>query len=578
MNSESFVSILTDHAINRADERALIFINSNGKELNTLTYSQLDHKARLLANSLAQKAKPGDRALLMYPPGNDFFVGFFACLYAGIIAVPALMPRRGKLKYSTISIVENCEPQLVLTSEDSIDNIAAVFESVPSLNAELIATDQDKWYEHGNTQIGATIDHQTVAFLQYTSGSTSNPKGVIVNHGNLIANLDMIAEAYELTSKSTRIGWVPHYHDLGLIFNTIQGLHVGALCVVMAPLSFVQHPWTWLNAIDTYKAEIVMAPNSAYDTCVDFYRAAKYKNTDLSSLKLAVNAAEPVRAATMARFTETFAKHGFKMNVFHPGFGMAEATLVVTGGRFSSEPVLQEISDQAFKSDIVTAPIDGEKSQIIVGCGLALPRARVAIVDPKTNCRLPSGRVGEVWVNGAHTGQGYWQNQAATIDTFKAKIDGEDDSYWLRTGDLGCLNESGELFITGRMKDVIIIRGENYYPQDIEFTAETSHDALRRSGGAAFVIEQKGTSKVVLVFEVKRSFLKKVNKEDVLQAIKMAVVQEHGLSLHDIALVRTGMIPKTTSGKIRRAHTKDLWFNQELDYVEFGDETASETS
>ena len=271
----------------------------------------------------------------------------------------------------------------------------------------------------------------------------------------------------------------------------------------------------------------------------------------------------------MDRFSETFAPHGFESKVFHPGFGMAEATLVITGGYFDAEPVVKSVSDNAMKSDLVVPPIGDEKTRNIVGCGLALPGECVAIVNPETAERLPVGRVGEVWVNGPHTGQGYWRNLEATVDTFEAKIVDEDERHWLRTGDLGCMDENGELYITGRLKDVIIVRGENYYPQDIEFSAEQAHSALRRGCSAAFVQQEGSQTHLVVVAEVKRNFANKVSENELRQAINAAVVQEHGLSPSEVVFIRAGNLPKTTSGKIRRKHTKSLWLDQQLELVVF---------
>jgi acyl-CoA synthetase (AMP-forming)/AMP-acid ligase II len=562
------IDALRAHAQDKPDAKAFSLLSAVGILDASITYAELHAAADTLARRLSAKIKPGERALLMFPPGLHFVIAFFGCLYAGIIAVPTVMPRRGHLRGSTVSILRNCNPSCILTVEAQSRLVSSVFADISGAERiPCIAIDGTKPLAGSEPRADLPVPTaETIAFLQYTSGSTSQPKGVMVSHRNVMSNLEMITEAYQLDDTSTRVGWIPHYHDMGLIFNILQSVFVRAHCVLMAPTAFVQHPWNWLKAISECRAELALAPNSAYDLCVETYRPERLSGVDLSCWKLAINGAEPVRAETLERFSRTFSRHGFSMSAFHPGYGMAEATLVISGGRFTDQPKLARIDAQALqRGEFIRSHADPH-TQISVGCGKRLNDETIAIVDPVICARLPLGRIGEIWVHGPHVALGYWENAEQTRETFHGRIVDEDDHVqWLRTGDLGCLDETGELFITGRLKDTIIIRGQNYSPQDIELTAEKNQVALRPSHGAAFSLMKDHQELLILAYEVRRSALKTSDYEEVVQGIRKAVVQEYGLAVHDVAIVRTGTIAKTTSGKIRRLFIKQQWQNNELD-------------
>jgi acyl-CoA synthetase (AMP-forming)/AMP-acid ligase II len=324
------------------------------------------------------------------------------------------------------------------------------------------------------------IEADDIALLQYTSGSTSAPKGVIVSHGNLLQNSEMIRNAFGNTRQSTHLSWVPHYHDMGLILNIVQSLYLGASCVLLAPASFLQRPLSWLRAIHDYRAEVAGGPNFAFDLCISRHRPEQMQGVDLSCWKLAYNGAEPVRADTIERFAATFAPYGFDANSVHPAYGMAEATLLISSGERGAGPVTRTVSRDALQRHQAVSPTRNEDVHSIVGCGRPLPGERLAIVDPESRRRLGKCLVGEVWVAGPNVAQGYWRNPEATSLVFRAAIAGDDAECWLRTGDLGFLDDNDELFITGRIKDLIIVRGVNHYPQDIENTVQDCHPALRR--------------------------------------------------------------------------------------------------
>jgi acyl-CoA synthetase (AMP-forming)/AMP-acid ligase II len=391
----------------------------------------------------------------------------------------------------------------------------------------------------------------------------------MVSHGNLLDNLEMIRLALGNTRCSTYASWVPLFHDMGLIMNALEPLYVGASCVLLAPVTFMKRPLTWLHAISDYGAEVACAPNFAYDLCADRFRPAEMAGVDLSGWKIALNGAEPVRADTIARFAATFAAYGFDPAATYPGYGMAEATLMVSGGRRGAGAVTRAVSRDALRRHRIVAPRDADDALVQVGCGRPVTGERVAIVDPDTSRRLAPDRVGEIWVSGPHVARGYWQNPEATAATFKAQIDGEADASWLRTGDLGFLDESGELFITGRIKDIIIIRGINHYPQDIEATVQASHPALSRDCGAAFAVaDRAGQEQLVVAQEVERTERHRISLDDVEGCIREAVVTEHECVPHAIALLRPGGLPKTTSGKVQRSLTRQLWAQGLLDLIE----------
>lgn len=561
----SIVSAARFHASTRPNERAYVFLNERGEEASTLTFAELDRRACALAAVLRARLEPGDRALLMFPPGLDFIIGFFGCQYAEVIAVPVILARHQGLRDASLTIVEDCAPRVGLTTVGAVNHLSAAYARTQDavalewLGVDARSLDADPPFERPPEP-----DPSAIAYLQYTSGSTSAPKGVMIDHGNLAANLEMITVADQLTSESTRVGWIPLFHDMGLVFNALQATWAGALCVLMAPLAFMAHPLLWLRAIHKYRAVLAIAPNFAYDLCLANYDAAKMQGIDLSCWRLALNGAEPVRAGTIEQFAATFAAHGLSALAPHPTYGMAEATLMISGGLHGGHPKLWTVSRAWLQRDIAATPASGEPSQVLVGCGKQLVNERIAIVDPERRAALPAGRVGEIWVHGRHVGKGYWQKLEATRESFQAELADEPGTHWLRTGDLGCMDEAGELYITGRLKDMMIIRGANYYPQDIELTAEKSHPALYGGRCAAFPFQRDEHEMLAVACEVRQDHLQTLNVEEVTGAVRSAVVREHDLTVYRVILTPAGRIPRTTSGKIRRRSTRERWQNGEL--------------
>jgi acyl-CoA synthetase (AMP-forming)/AMP-acid ligase II len=556
----SLVTLLRHRAATQPDERAYIFLSDRGAEEATLTFRELWDAAFGLASRLSARVAPGERALLVFPPGLEFPVAFFACQIARVIAVPMMVPRRNSARDASANIVANCAPAIVLTSP-LLANREDLRARFPDGAPEWLPVEITSPLPLPAGFAPPPPRAEDIAFLQYTSGSTSVPKGVAVSHANLLANLDMIRVSLGNTKRSTYVNWVPLYHDMGLILNALEALYVGALCVLMAPNAFMQRPLNWIRAIHTYRAEVACGPNFGYDLCVDRYRADQMQDIDLSSWKVALNGAEPVHAQTIETFAATFARHGFDRNAIFPAYGMAEATLLISGGRRGAGHVTRAVSRAGLQDHIVRAPADDLDVQTVVGCGRALVNERVAIVDPANRNRLPHNQVGEIWVCGPNVAGSYWCNANATDTDLNARIAGEDDeANWLRTGDLGFLDDHGELFITGRIKDLIIIRGVNHYPQDIEHSVQAVHPALRANCGAAFSVSGEfGDEELAIVQEVERTERNKIDPAEITDLIRQGVVDQHEVFARHIVLIRPGALPKTTSGKIQRALARKLW-------------------
>ncbi|MGY3604606.1 MULTISPECIES: fatty acyl-AMP ligase [unclassified Bradyrhizobium] len=555
----SLVALLAKRAETQPDARAYVFLSDRGAEEAILTFRELHDAARALAARLGEVTRPGDRAMLVFPPGLEFVVAFFGCLIARVIAVPMMMPRRQSARDSSAAIMANCEPAIALTSS-AFAIRGDLQERFSREGLQWLAVDLDTTPAQPAADLPLPA-REDIAFLQYTSGSTSEPKGVAVSHGNLLANLEMIRISLGNTEQSTYVNWVPLYHDMGLILNTLEALYVGALCVLMAPNAFTQRPLNWLRAISDYRAEVACCPNFGYDLCVSRYRAEQMQGVDLSSWKIALNGAEPVHAETIKQFIETFAAHGFDRRAVFPAYGMAEATLLISGGSRGAGHVTRDVSRAALQAHRAEAPADAADSQTLVGCGRALEGERIAIVDPDTCARLPVDQVGEVWVNGANVAGAYWKNPEATRTGLHARIAGDDDgASWLRTGDLGFLDRTGEVFITGRIKDLIIVRGINHYPQDLERTVQAAHAALRANCGAAFsVSDEHGDETLVVVQEVERTERNRIDGAEMKGLIREHVTDQHELFARHIVLIRPGTLPKTTSGKIQRSLARRLW-------------------
>ena len=558
----SLIEVLEYRARVQASLRAYTFIDSHGRETESLTFGELHARVVRLSARLRARFEAGERALLIFPTCASFIVAFLACLRAGVVAVPMSPPRRGRSAQVAQTIALNSGAVVVLTTGDLMEELKI---DLPMVSLQWIAADVDAAAPRGFTGHHVRPDH--LAFLQYTSGSTSSPKGVMVDHRNLMANQEVMYQAFEHTPGSTVVGWAPLFHDQGLIGNFLHPLFAGTSCVLMAPFSFIKRPLTWLNAISHYRAHTSGGPNFAFDLCVRHATPDRLRglSLDLGSWTVAFNGAEPLRADTMERFSRTFAPYGFRREAFKPCYGLAEATLYVTGARVGCGPTLRSVSRMALAAGRVSTALVGDTSaQLLVGSGTARFGVKVCIADPVSRAELSSDEIGEIWVAGESVARGYWNQAEATCEVFEACLSGGEGPF-LRTGDLGFLDRHGELFVTGRIKDLIIVMGRNHYPQDIERSMEESHPALRAGAGAAFTIDIAGEERLILVQELERDARTGVDWADITVEIRRAVVSNHDLVPHAILLVRAGTIPKTTSGKIQRQLLRQWHLAGELD-------------
>ena len=576
----TIVDLLRQRAAYRPHDRAFTFlVDGENEELN-ITYAELDRKARALGAWLLDRGMVGKRVLLLYPSGLDFIAAFMGCLYGGAIAVPAYPPRKNRSVERIEAIAADADAAVALTTRDVLDRFDGLRAAAPSLehlvwqvDSELDPGWADRWER-------PDIAGETLAFLQYTSGSTGMPKGVMLSHENLLHNSLRIMQAFEITRSQSGVFWLPSFHDMGLIGGILVPLYGGKFNVLMSPVAFLQKPLRWLQAIAKYRATISGGPNFAYELCVRKTTPEQRAALDLSSWSLAFNGAEPVRAETIDAFCEAFAPSGFRRQAFYPCYGLAESTLMVTGGMKFEAPVIRSFDTVALEAGAALAKTDAGARRL-VGSGRELDGQDVLIVDPQTCEALPPGRVGEIWVSGPSVAQGYWNRPEETQATFGAMLaQGEpvatqqSVSKWrpnpgpyLRTGDLGFFDD-GELFVTGRLKDLIIIRGRNHYPQDIERSVEEASGLIRAGSVAAFAVDVEERERVVVVAEVERGRRDAADLTDAFDAIRRRLATGHELAVEAIVLVRPNSIPKTSSGKIQRHAARRQFLDGSLEVIE----------
>ena len=555
----SFGRVVRGWAESQPDQCAVRFLADGDEAEESLSYRELDARARAIAVELGRFTRPGDRALLLYPPGLEYVAGFFGCLYAGVIAVPAYPPRANQKAERIIAMCLDAQPAAMLTLSATRDVSRGDDVLGPLLDGvRIVATDAlaahgahvDAWRE-------PAIAPDEIAFLQYTSGSTAAPRGVQVSHANLLADSEFIKRKFGHSAASHAVIWLPPYHDMGLIGGILNPIYCGFPVTLMAPVMFLQRPVRWLRAISRYRATTSGAPNFAYELCATRVTDEQKAELDLSTWDLAFNGAEPVRAETAQRFYEAFRACGFSRESFYPCYGLAEATLMVTGGTkgrpFSTKVV--DADELAAHRAVETSPASPQ-ARTLASSGDAGSASVVTIVDPERGVALPDGSIGEVYVSGPIVARGYWNQPRSTHETFGARLAGSDAAH-LRTGDLGFL-ANGELYVTGRAKDMIILRGRNYYPQDLEASAEAAHLALRGAPAAAFGLDVGGEEQLAIAQEVPRAAIGTLDVAATVAAIREAVAREHALSVFAVALLRPGGILKTSSGKVRRGATAAL--------------------
>jgi len=531
----------------------LEFLTNDRIVEHAITYGELDARSLRLGSSLRNSLARGERAVMLYPPGIDYIVAFFACQYAGIVAVPSYPPFSQRTLAQFVSIIQDADPKRILSTKMVADSVKSLIsgERQQQLCPEWMWVDTD-FLEDSGSEPAVTMND--ISFLQYTSGSTSMPKGVMLTHSNLLHNLSLIHKCFGHHEGSRGVIWLPPYHDMGLIGGILQPLYAGFPVYLFSPLSFLRKPLRWLQAISQYRATTSGGPNFAYELCIRKITPEMRKGLDLSSWDLAFNGAEPVLPSTLERFSESFKECGFDARAFYPCYGLAESTLIVSGGRKMIPPFVKTFDMAALRGNTIRET-GGEnaREKTYVGCGSSLAQGEIIIVDPVERIRCDPDRIGEIWVRGPSVAAGYWNNPAETKEAFHAHLKDTNEGPYLRTGDLGFLHK-GELFITGRIKDMIIYRGMNIYPHDIERTAEQSHPILRRGCNAAFSIDDFNESRIVLLQEVTSdpAGIEDGKVNEIVSSIRTSVAVNLGIQVSDIALVRNNTLLKTSSGKIRR--------------------------
>jgi acyl-CoA synthetase (AMP-forming)/AMP-acid ligase II len=566
----TLVEILRWRALHQPDRLAYTFLLDGETEEVHLTYAELDRRARAIAACLKIREASQGRALLVYPPGLEFIAAFFGCLYAGVVAIPMNPPHSPRLDRSLPklrAIANDAEPVVALTSSALLPLTESIRAQAPELQAlPWLATDTvdsrlaEQWQQ-------PALDSTSLAFLQYTSGSTAAPRGVMISHGNLLHNSALIQQCFEHTAESRGVIWLPSYHDMGLIGGILQPLYAGFPVTLLSPVAILQRPLRWLQAISRTRGSTSGGPPFAYDLCVRKITPEQRASLNLSSWDVAFLGAEPVRYETLERFAAAFAPCGFRREAFYPCYGLAEATLLASGGLKAAPPVIFTVQNAALEHDrVVAAPKEEDGAKTLVGCGHSLRDQEIVIANPETLSRRSPDEVGEIWIAGPSIAQGYWNRPEETERTFQAHLTETGEGPFLRTGDLGFLKD-GELFVTGRIKDLIIVAGHNHYPQDIELTVERSHPAVRPGCCAAFSVDIDGEERLVIVAEVERRSLdagagwsemgalvvaRAPGTPEIVQAIRRAVAETHELRAHAVLLLKAGTIPKTTSGKIQR--------------------------
>lgn len=577
----SLVDQLTTHASHHPDRTAYRYLvtgDADG-EIQEISYGRLATRSRAVAAWLQERGLAGTRAMLLYPPGLEFICGYLGCLAAGVVAVPGVPPQGRAQNHRALTrmkrLIADADAKVILGGREVISALSGMAEHLPELADITCVATEDIPDEAAAAWCEPDLTADSVAFLQYTSGSTSAPRGVMVTHGNLLDNERVISERMGHTEDVIAeyghemfVSWLPMYHDMGLIGPVLNTVHLGATATLFSPLHFLQQPQRWLTAISRYRPHTSGGPNFAYELCLKHATPGLLDDLDLSSWRVAFNGAEPVRAATLRRFADTFAPAGFRREALYPCYGLAEATLMVTGSAVHTPPTLLQAPE--------SGPHAGQSDAASVSCGRPGPDITVAVADPERREELPDGEVGEIWVRGASVAKGYWRNALATRETFRATLTGHDGRF-LRTGDLGFLRD-GELFVTGRLKDLIVIDGRNHYPQDLELTAEMAHPALRPGCTAAFSVDGgdggDGASdgdgadggahgeQPVIVAEIAPDAVSEAEK--IIDVIRSGVGDAHGLAVRDVVLVQPGTIPKTSSGKIQRRASRTAYVDGTL--------------
>lgn len=590
----NMVELLRTRALDHGGRRAFTFLGDGETETDSLTYTELDIRVRALATLLQEQRMSGERVVLLHPPGLDFVIAFFGCMFAGAIAVPAYPPKHNRNLSRLSSIISDAQPSMALTTTPVLARLeSTIKQNIDLSSMRWLATDvldtsaAQRWRE-------PKITGKSLAFLQYTSGSTASPKGVMVSHENILHTTADIRHGLDHRPDSVMVTWLPAFHDLGLIEGILQPTITGFPSIMMPPSAFVQQPVRWLRAITRYRGTYSAGPNFAYDLCIKKTTPEQRETLDLSTWDVAVTAAEPVNKETMEDFYEAFASCGFRWRAFCPSYGLAEATLKVSTSKKQSGPVFCTVEAATLEQNKLIEVLGNDTAQIpeqnrqstrtIVGCGNAESvkfKTIVTIAHPETMEQCLPDQVGEIWVSSPGVAQGYWNKPEETTKTFQAYLADTGEGPFLRTGDLGFLKD-GELYITGRLKDLIIIEGRNHYPQDIEKTVEDAHPAIHAGCIAAFSVITDGKERLIVAAEVNRNYrplldsptgelivaregVQMLDTKKLLKHVRAAVAEEHDILLSELVLLKLGTLHKTSSGKIQRQACRADYLNQTLE-------------
>lgn len=566
--AKSLVEILQHRASDQAQERIYTFLNyqknRSGEEISEigLSYLELERKAKSIAAFFQGMNAAGERALLVFEPGFDYITAFFGCLYAGVIAIPVYPSLFSRYFANIQAVVLDSGAKYVLTAAQVLKNIQlennSEFKKLSWVVTDYIADDL------GNDYQEIKINSETIAFLQYTSGSTAAPKGVIITHGNLLQNTAVMFEKIRNYPNNIIVTWLPPYHNMGLIGGILEPLYGHVPSIILAPGSFFRNPVRWLDAISIYRGTVSLAPNFAYELCRKRISAEQKLNLDLSSWRFAFNGAEPIRASTIDGFAAEFQSCGFKRQVFYPCYGLSECTLLVTGGRNANGPAEIAVSQEAFNSGQIKPGRFPDRTRRIISCGHGPANQIIKIVDPDLLQVCTENEVGEIWLQGPSVAHGYWKNRQLTEETFQAKLPSE-QGVFLRTGDLGFISDTGELFVTGRLKELIKIRGRNYYLQDLENAVQEYYSTICSGQIAAFPITRDGEEKLVIVAEYKKS--QTDNLDEIFLKITGLINEQFHITVHTIVLIKPGDLPITTSGRIKRKATGEAFLANELSVI-----------
>jgi long chain fatty acid CoA FadD26 len=568
----TLVDALRLRAAVQPDDIAFVFLRDGEEPGESLTYGALDTAARQHAAAFTAAGLAGRNAVLLHPSGPDFVRALLGCMYAGVAAAPVQVPHRVGGLQRLRGIADDAGAHVVLTTAAVERDLRERFGDRPeTAGLTLLRTDELPAVERPLTASplwrGTPPDPADTALLQYTSGSTGDPKGVMVTHANFMANARETDALWPCGPESTVVSWLPLFHDMGMLFGIVLPLWAGSTSYLMAPEAFIRRPARWLEAISRFRGTHAAAPGFAYDLCVSAAAEGRIDpDVDLSSWRVAGNGAEPVRWRTIENFAAAFAPAGFDPRAMCPGYGLAENTLKATADRADRDPTALWVSDDALRDGLVRqVDPDAPGAVPVVGCGEPSGETRIAIVDPTTLAPLPDDRVGEIWINGPCVAAGYWGRPEASKETFWARTaPGADDSReYLRTGDLGFTHD-GTLYINGRLKDLVIRTGRNHYPQDIELSAETAVPGLRPNCAAAFSVDDGSAEKLAVVVEVDGRTLRETGPGRLRRLVREAVWDNHRLEADDVLLVRRGTLPKTSSGKVRRRACRQLYTDGSL--------------